>query len=230
MFTGIVEQLGEIVALDLVGDSARLTVRGPRVVEGVGHGDSIAVNGCCLTVTAYDAETFVVDVMAESLDRTSLGDVTHGSRVNLERAVTADTRLGGHLVQGHVDGTGVVLERQHSEHWDVVWIALPADLARYVAMKGSISVDGVSLTVSGLRDGDGADAEPAFSVSLIPTTLERTTLGFVRPGDRLNLEVDVISKYVERLLGADNTVVERLLGADNTVVERLLGGPSKEPA
>jgi len=196
MFTGIVEELGEVVALDRLSDSVRLTVRGPRVVEDAGHGDSISVNGCCLTVVTCGTDMFTVDVMAESLDKTSLGALSAGSRVNLERAVTAHARLGGHIVQGHVDGVGTILGREPSEHWDVVTIALPAELARYVAMKGSIAVDGVSLTVSGLIDGDS----PAFQVSLIPTTLDLTTLGFKQPGDHVNLEVDVIAKYVERLL------------------------------
>jgi riboflavin synthase len=196
MFTGIVEELGQVVALDRLSDSVRLTVRGPRVVEDTGHGDSISVNGCCLTVVTWDADTFTVDVMAESLDKTSLGALSAGSRVNLERAVTAQARLGGHIVQGHVDGVGTIVARDHSEHWDVVRIELPADLARYVAMKGSVAVDGVSLTVSGLVDG----GRPAFEVSLIPTTLDLTTLGFKQPGDPVNLEVDVVAKYVERLL------------------------------
>ncbi|MDQ3483818.1 MAG: riboflavin synthase [Actinomycetota bacterium] len=220
MFTGIVEELGEVVTLDLLGDSARLTVRGPTVVSDAAPGDSIAVNGCCLTVVELNDETFAVDVMGESLDKTSLGDLRSGSRVNLERAVTAQGRLGGHIVQGHVDGTGSITSRESSEHWDVVWVSLPVDLARYVAMKGSVTVDGVSLTVSGLRDGDA----PAFSVSLIPTTLELTTLGDKQVGDHVNLEVDVVAKYVERLLGGPlNSVVERLLGGPlNSVVERLL--------
>jgi len=198
MFTGIVEELGEVVSLHNQGDSIQLTVRGPVVVVDVRHGDSISVNGCCLTVRKATADSFVADVMQESLDRTSLGSLHTGSRVNLERAVTAQTRLGGHLVQGHVDGTGTILRRQSSEHWDVVSISLPSDLARYVAIKGSITVDGVSLTVSALHDG----AEPTFGVSLIPTTLAMTTLGLAQPGDLVNLEVDVVAKYVERLLSS----------------------------
>jgi len=196
MFTGIVEELGEVVAIDHTADAARLTVRGPTVVSDAAHGDSISVNGCCLTVVTSDAESFTVDVMQESLDRTSLGALQPGSRVNLERAVTVNQRLGGHIVQGHVDGTGTILGREPSEHWEVVSIDLPPELARYVVMKGSITVDGVSLTVSDLVDGE----EPSFSVSLIPTTLELTTLGFKQPGDRVNLEVDVLAKYVERLV------------------------------
>ncbi len=196
MFTGIVEELGEVVAITSLGDSVRLTVRGPQVVSDAGHGDSISVNGCCLTVVTVDHERFSVDVMAESLDRTSLGALTAGSRVNLERAVSVQSRLGGHIVQGHVDGVGTIVSRTHSEHWDIVTISLPPALARYVAMKGSITVDGISLTVSGLFDG----AAPTFEVSLIPTTLALTTLGFKQQGDVVNLEVDVIAKYVERLI------------------------------
>ncbi len=205
MFTGIVEELGEVVALDVLADAARLTVRGPTVVADATHGASISVNGCCLTVVDHDRETFTVDVMRESLDRTSLGSLVPGSRVNLERAVPAGGRLGGHLVQGHVDGTGSILAREPSPHWDVVTIGLPAELARYVAVKGSITVDGVSLTVSDLTDGD----RPSFAVSLIPTTLAATTLGGKQPGDLVNLEVDVVAKYVERLLGGPSGAVTR---------------------
>ncbi|MBA2445951.1 MAG: riboflavin synthase [Nocardioidaceae bacterium] len=198
MFTGIVEELGEVVSLEPQGDAIRLSVRGPLVVADAHHGDSIAVNGCCLTVVEWTVDSFVADVMQESLDRTSLGSLQPGSSVNLERAVTARTRLGGHIVQGHVDGTGTIVGREPSEHWEVVTISLPPELSRYVAIKGSITVDGVSLTVSGLRDGVG----PTFDVSLIPTTLEMTTLGRAQLGDPVNLEVDVVAKYVERLLGA----------------------------
>jgi riboflavin synthase len=164
------------------------------------EGDSISVDGCCLTVAALDGDTFTADVMAESLRRTSLGDLADGSPVNLERAATPTTRLGGHLVQGHVDGTGTVVSRTPSEHWDVVEIALPAELARYVVEKGSIAVDGISLTVA-------STSHQTFTVSLIPETLERTTLGGKQSGSRVNLEVDVIAKYVERLLG-DRTAVD----------------------
>jgi riboflavin synthase len=199
MFTGIVEELGEIVAVERLADAARLTVRGPRVTEDARHGDSIAVNGVCLTVTDSDGKTFTADVMAETLDRTGLGALAPGSPVNLERPVQLGGRLGGHLVQGHADGTGVILSRTPGEHWDVVRIALPPGLARYVVHKGSVTVDGVSLTVSGLGGADGP--EPWFEVSLIPTTLELTTLGRLRPGSQVNLEVDVIAKYVESLFG-----------------------------
>jgi riboflavin synthase len=204
MFTGIVEELGEVAAIERLGDSVRLAVRGKTVTSDAGHGDSIAVNGCCLTVVDVDGDVFAADVMQESLDRTSLGGLGVGSAVNLERAVTANTRLGGHLVQGHVDGVGAIVRREPSEHWDVVTVSLPRELARYVAMKGSIAVDGVSLTVSALSDGD----EPAFGVSLIPTTLAMTTLGGKRVGDAVNLEVDMLAKYVERLLHADRAETE----------------------
>jgi riboflavin synthase len=197
MFTGIVEEVGEVVALDAVGDGARLTVRGPRAVSDAAPGDSIAVNGCCLTVTDRDEASFTVDVMRESLDRTSLGRLGPGSGVNLERALRADGRLGGHLVQGHVDGTGTIAERRPGDRWEVVRIELPSDLVRYVAPKGSITVDGTSLTVVDVND------DPAwFTVALIPTTLAATTLGRAAVGDLVNLEVDVLAKYVERLLAA----------------------------
>ena len=194
MFTGIVEELGTVEGLVDQGDAIRLVVRGPHVTVDAGLGDSIAVNGCCLTVAERDGETFTADVMRETLDKTSLGDLSPGDRVNLERAVTPQTRLGGHIVQGHVDGTGQVRSRTPSEHWEVVEIGLPADVARYLVPKGSVTVDGISLTVVDVHD-------ESFTVSLIPETLARTTLGFKRAGDRVNLEVDVIAKYVERLLG-----------------------------
>lgn len=193
MFTGIVEELGVVEGLEEQTDAIRLTVRGPHVVTDARLGDSISVNGCCLTVAERDGETFTADVMRETLDKTSLGALEPGSKVNLERAVTATTRLGGHIVQGHVDGTGEVLSRTPSEHWELVEVSLPDALARYLVDKGSITVDGISLTVVEVRDG-------SFTVSLIPETLARTTLGFKQPGERVNLEVDVIAKYVERLL------------------------------
>jgi len=208
VFTGIVEEVGTLVVREDSGDSAVLRIRARKAVDGVALGDSIAVNGVCLTVTGVDPDAdgsgvWSTDVMAETLRRSSLGAVGSGDRVNLERAVTVQTRLGGHLVQGHVDGVGTVVSRTPGEHWEVVRIAVPADLARYVVEKGSITVDGVSLTVSALADGrPGESAQPWFEVSLIPTTLRETTLGERAPGDRVNLEVDVIAKYVERLLGA----------------------------
>ncbi len=200
MFTGIVEEVGTLVVRDDQGDSARLQVRGARTLQGVALGDSIAVNGVCLTVTGVTDDVWSTDVMAETLRRSSLGALGAGDPVNLERAVTADTRLGGHIVQGHVDGVGTVASVSPSEHWTVVRVALPADISRYVVEKGSITVDGVSLTVSALSAA--TDPEPWLEVSLIPTTLRETTLGTRTPGDPVNLEVDVIAKYVERLLGA----------------------------
>ncbi|MEV5380387.1 MULTISPECIES: riboflavin synthase [Streptomyces] len=194
MFTGIVEELGEVVSVENLGDSSLFRLRGPIVTEGAKHGDSIAVNGVCLTVVTTADGEFTADVMAESLKRSSLGALVPGSRVNLERPMALGGRLGGHLVQGHVDGTGTVLERIPGEHWEIVKIGLPAELARYVVDKGSITVDGISLTV--VEAGDDF-----FTVSLIPTTLELTTLGIKQPGDLVNLEVDVLAKYVERLLG-----------------------------
>lgn len=197
MFTGIVEELGEVVRKDDLGDSARLTIRGPVVTVDTDHGDSIAVNGVCLTVVeVLPGGQFTADVMGETLDRSSLGRLGAGSLVNLERAAALNSRLGGHIVQGHVDGTGQVLVRTPAERWDVVRIGLPGALARYVVEKGSITVDGISLTVSGL----GGDW---FEVSLIPTTRELTTLGRAPTGTLVNLEVDVIAKYVERLLARD---------------------------
>ncbi|WP_433138410.1 riboflavin synthase [Actinomadura nitritigenes] len=194
MFTGIVEELGEIVAVEAEGDSAVLTIRGPLVTEDAVHGASIAVNGVCLTVVDVKDGTFTADAMKETLDRSSLGALEPGSKVNLERPVRLSDRLGGHLVQGHVDGVGTILSRQPGERWDVVTVSLPAPLARYVVGKGSITVDGISLTVVEA----GADR---FGVALIPTTLSLTTLGHKKPGDPVNLEVDVVAKYVERMLG-----------------------------
>ena len=202
MFTGIVEELGEVVALERGATSARITVRGPLVTSDASHGSSIAVDGCCLTVVDLDAAAgeFTADAMLETLERTTLGGLAPGSRVDLERPVPAGGRLGGHVVQGHVDGVGTVASVSPSEHWTVVRIALPADISRYVVEKGSITLDGVSLTVSALSAA--TDPEPWLEVSLIPTTLRETTLGTRAPGDPVNLEVDVIAKYVERLLGA----------------------------
>ncbi|WP_433192565.1 riboflavin synthase [Nocardia sp. CA-107356] len=203
MFTGIVEELGEIVATEELADAARLTIRGKLVTSDAGHGDSIAVNGVCLTVVdVVDGDSFTVDVMQETLNRSSIGGLGAGSRVNLERAAALNSRLGGHLVQGHVDGTGTVLARTPSQNWEVVRISLPDAIARYVVEKGSITVDGISLTVSGLGIADAPAADGNrdwFEVSLIPTTLSMTNLGTAVVGTTVNLEVDVIAKYVERL-------------------------------
>lgn len=200
MFTGIVEDLGEVEAIEDQGDAARITVRSATIVEDAKPGDSIAVNGVCLTITSFDANSFVADVMGETLRLTSLKGIAPGTRVNLERAARVSDRLGGHLVQGHVDGTGTVISRDPQEHWEVVRISLPGDIGKYVAHKGSITVDGISLTVSQVSAAAGASGG-WFEVSLIPETLKRTTLGFKQPGEAVNLEVDVIAKYVEKLLG-----------------------------
>lgn len=193
MFTGIVEEVGEIVDLRHGEESAVLRVRGPLVTSDAHHGDSICVNGVCLTVTDLDADSFSVDVMAETLERSGLGALTVGSRVNLERAMSPTGRLGGHLVQGHVDGTGTILARTPGEAWEIVEIGLPAELSRYLVEKGSVTIDGVSLTVVDVRPD-------AFTVSLIPTTLAETTLGTLGVGTTVNLEVDVIGKYVASYL------------------------------
>jgi riboflavin synthase len=199
MFTGIVEDLGEVQAVEDQGDFARIHIRSTAVTSDARPGDSICVSGVCLTVTALmspgDAPLgFTADIMGETLARSSLKHIAPGTKVNLERSVRMQDRLGGHLVQGHVDGTATVISRVPHEHWDVVRLSLPAGLGRYVVHKGSIAVDGISLTVSSLEDG-------WFEVSLIPETLKRTTLGTKQPGDEVNLEVDVIAKYVEKLTG-----------------------------
>jgi riboflavin synthase len=219
MFTGIVEELGEIAELTDLGDAARIAVRGKTVTADARHGDSIAVNGVCLTVVDVDGDTFTADVMKETLDRSSLGAVTPGDPVNLERAAKLSSRLGGHIVQGHVDGVGTIVAREPAEHWEIVTFTLPASLERYVVEKGSITIDGVSLTVAAVTASPGSPSPAAsrvgvspaavspvggitFSVSLIPTTLALTTLGHKGIGAPVNLEVDVIAKYVEKLLGS----------------------------
>jgi riboflavin synthase len=197
MFTGIVEELGSVVSITPTAagsaEAVQLVVSGPLVTAGVAAGDSIAVSGVCLTVVDAAGGCFTTDVMRETLIRSTLTAAVAGTPVNLERAVTLQTRLGGHLVQGHVDGTGHVISREHAAQWDVVSIAMPSALSRYLVEKGSIAVDGVSLTVVSAGDA-------SFSVSLIPTTLRRTTLGSKAVGDAVNLEVDVMAKYAERLL------------------------------
>jgi riboflavin synthase len=218
VFTGIVEDLGEIEAIEHAGDSARVFVRSAKVTEDARPGDSIAVNGVCLTVTGFIAgpfgsdspRGFAADVMGETLKRSSLAALAPGTKVNLERSVRLEDRLGGHLVQGHVDDTATIIRREPQQDWEVVRISLPPGLARYVVHKGSITVDGVSLTVSAIANaapgGTTPPSPPAkerewFEVSLIPETLKRTTLGFKQPGELVNLEVDVIAKYVEKLIG-----------------------------
>lgn len=201
MFTGIVEELGQVLSIEDLGDAARLAVRGPLVTSDAVHGASIAVNGVCLTVTddSIEGSVFHADVMAETLKRSSLGVLKPGDPVNLERPVSLASRLGGHLVQGHVDGVGSILSRTPGEHWEVVEIAMSRDIAPYVVEKGSITVDGVSLTVVGTSGEPDNEDGHSFSVSLIPTTLDLTTLGHKGIGDPVNLEVDVIAKYVERI-------------------------------
>ncbi len=210
MFTGIVEDLGEVEAVEHLGDFARIHVRSAVVTQDARPGDSICVSGVCLTVTwlissrlppAGESQEppspaplgFTADVMGETLRHSSLKSVAPGTKVNLERSVRLADRLGGHLVQGHTDGTATVISRDPQEHWEVVRIGLPESLARYIVHKGSVTVDGVSLTVSGIDDD-------WFEVSLIPETLKRTTLGLKQPGGEVNLEVDVVAKYVEKLL------------------------------
>ncbi|GGI47610.1 riboflavin synthase [Agromyces flavus] len=200
MFTGIIEELGEVTRVEPNADVVRLTVRGPKVVEGVRHGDSIAVSGVCLTVVESDAMSFSADVMAQTLRMSTLDTVAAGRPVNLERAALVGDRLGGHIVQGHVDGTAEVLEVRPGDEWRVIRFALPDALASLVVDKGSIAVDGVSLTVSAL--GDEADGS-WFEVSLIPETLAATTLGRLEPGDRVNLETDVLARHVQRMLRLD---------------------------
>ena len=198
MFTGIVAELGEVAGIDHHGDAARLTIRGST--DGVALGESIAVNGVCLTVTEILDGTFTADVMGETLDRSGLGALIPGTPVNLERSVRLADRLGGHLVQGHVDATATIISRTPAEHWDQVRMSLPSQVSRYVVEKGSIAVDGISLTVSAL----GPPGEQTwFEVCLIPETLKRTTMGTRQPGETVNLEVDVIAKYVERLLNGE---------------------------
>lgn len=195
MFTGIIEELGVVSGIEPLHEAVRLSIQGPEVAVGSKAGDSIAVNGVCLTVVTNKRGVFTADVMLQTLANTALGGLQRGSKVNLERAVTPATRLGGHIVQGHVDGTAEILSRTPSEHWELVKFALPAELDRYLVAKGSITVDGISLTVADID-------ESSFTVSLIPETLARTTLGFKQPGDTVNLEVDVIAKYVEKMVSA----------------------------
>jgi riboflavin synthase len=206
MFTGIVEERGRIVDVQRHGadtGSARLTVRGPKVTSDVGHGDSIAVSGVCLTVVASDGDQFTVDVMAETLRRSTIGALASGDEVNLERSVTPTTRLGGHIVQGHVDGTGTVVRRTEHPAYDEIRIRAGAEIARYLAAKGSVAVDGISLTVIDvvdLTDENGVGCGVDFTIGIIPETRTATTLGQAQVGTVVNLEVDVMAKYAERLL------------------------------
>lgn len=197
MFTGIIEELGAVDSIEQLPDAIRLKIRGPLVVSDVKRGDSIAVNGTCLTAVEFDADTFTADVMQETLRLTSLDAIKAGDPVNLERAMTAATRFGGHVVQGHVDGVGQIISRQPSENWEWVRVQVPTELMKYVVLKGSITIDGVSLTVNEVGDD-------WLGLSLIPETLALTTLGSKKPGDKVNVEADVMAKHIERLLEARN--------------------------
>jgi riboflavin synthase len=210
VFTGIITELGKTTELNRLADSATLTIHAPAVATATAPGSSVAVNGVCLTITETEGSQFTADVMGETLARSTLGGLASGAPVNLEQAASVGGRLDGHIVQGHVDGTGVITESRPADRWHVLRIAIPARLSRYVAEKGSVAVDGVSLTVSGVSDPDPEAVRGTggtggtgdwFEVSLIPETLARTTLGGVAVGDKVNIEVDVIAKYVERLLG-----------------------------
>ena len=197
MFTGIVEELGRVKAIEPQADALRLTIEGPLVVSDANRGDSIAVCGTCLTVVEHDATSFTADVMQETLNLTSLAGIKVGDPVNLERAMTAATRFGGHVVQGHVDGVGEIISRTPSENWELVQVRIPKQLMKYIVLKGSISIDGVSLTVNEVGDD-------FIGLSLIPETLKLTTLGTKQPGDKVNVEADVMAKHIERLLEARN--------------------------
>ena len=197
MFTGIVEELGRVKAIEPQADALRLTIEGPLVVSDANRGDSIAVCGTCLTVVEHDATTFTADVMQETLNLTSLAGIKVGDPVNLERAMTAATRFGGHVVQGHVDGLGEIISRTPSENWELVKVRIPKQLMKYIVLKGSITIDGVSLTVNEVGDD-------FIGLSLIPETLKLTTLGSKQPGDKVNVEADVMAKHIERLLEARN--------------------------
>ena len=197
MFTGIIEELGRVKAIEQQADAVRLTIEGPLAVSDVKRGDSIAVSGTCLTAVEFDESTFTADVMKETLDRTSLSELKVGDAVNLERAMTATTRFGGHVVQGHVDGVGKIISREPSENWEWLRVSIPAELMKYIVLKGSITIDGVSLTVNEVGDD-------FIGLSLIPETLALTTLGSKQVGAKVNVEADVMAKHIERLLEARN--------------------------
>jgi riboflavin synthase len=193
MFTGIIEELGKVSAIEKQPDAIRLTISCGKVLSDLKRGDSISCSGTCLTAMEIDGTSFTADVMLETLKRSSLSEVKVGDVINLERAMQHETRFGGHIVQGHVDGVGEIISLEKSDNWDWVRIRIPADLMKYVVMKGSITIDGISLTVNELGDDH-------IAVSLIPETLEVTTLGYKHPGDKVNVEADVLAKHIERLL------------------------------
>ncbi len=193
MFTGIIEELGKVSAIESQPDAIRLTISCGKVLSDLKRGDSISCSGTCLTAIDIDGNSFTADVMLETLKCSSLSEVKVGDVINLERAMQHETRFGGHIVQGHVDGVGEVISREKSDNWDWVRVRIPADLMKYVVMKGSITIDGISLTVNELGDDH-------IAVSLIPETLEVTTLGYKQPGDKVNVEADVLAKHIERLL------------------------------
>ena len=195
MFTGIIEELGKVVAIEAQPDAKRITFEGPLVTSDVSRGDSIAVCGACLTAVELEDGRFTADVMNETLRLTNLGDLSVGDPVNLERAMNATTRFGGHMVLGHVDGVGTVVSREPSENWEWVRVSIPEELSKYVVLKGSITIDGISLTVNEVNGN-------ILGFSLIPETLRLTTLGSKQPGDRVNIEADVMAKHIERLLEA----------------------------
>jgi riboflavin synthase len=193
MFTGIIEELGRVAAIEQQGDAIRLTIACNKVLGDLKRGDSISCSGTCLTAIEIDGNGFTADVMLETLRRSSLSEVRVGDPINLERAMNHETRFGGHIVQGHVDGVGEVISREKSENWDWVKIRIPEDLMKYVVLKGSITIDGISLTVNEVGDDH-------IAVSLIPETLTVTTLGYKNPGDKVNVEADVLAKHIERLM------------------------------
>lgn len=197
MFTGIVEELGKVVAIEEQPDAKRITISGPLVTSDVHRGDSISVSGACLTAVELGSGTFTADVMHETLRLTSLGALSVGSPVNLERAMNSATRFGGHMVLGHVDGLGTIVSREPSENWEWVTIRIPAELMKYVVLKGSITIDGISLTVNDVTSD-------TVSFSLIPETLRVTTLGQKQPGDPVNVEVDIMAKHIEKLIESRN--------------------------
>lgn len=197
MFTGIVEELGQVKAIEVLPDALRITIEGPTVVSDVNRGDSISVSGTCLTAIEHDSTSFTADVMQETIKLTSLNGIQVGDPVNLERAMTAATRFGGHVVLGHVDGVGELISRSPSDNWEWVRVSIPKELMKYVVLKGSITIDGISLTVNEL-------GEDWIGLSLIPETLARTTLGAKKPGDKVNVEVDVMAKHIERLIEMRN--------------------------